>query len=66
MTVAQGKHRSLDGRPAMAHRLLSGLPCQIRIHERGWKAAIRGRGLVSGSRARAFPDCASAGPRMAS
>jgi hypothetical protein len=66
MAVAQGKHRSLDCRPAVAHRLPSGLPCQIRIHEQGWKAAIRGRGQVSCGRARAFPDCASTGPRMTS
>lgn len=46
MAVAQGKHRSLGSQPAVARRLLSGLPCQIRLHEQGWKAAIRGRGSV--------------------
>ena len=41
MAVAQGKHRSLGSLPAVAHRLLSGLPCQIRLNEQGWKATIR-------------------------
>jgi hypothetical protein len=39
MAVAQGKHRPLDSRTAVAHRLLSELPCQIRLeggHPEAW------------------------------